>query len=306
MFSIKKLVYFCSNFHKMKEVNKTKVGIIQLMAKADKQYNIAKTRQAIIDAVNRGAQIICLQELFATLYFCDTEDHKNFELAEPLDGDTASTIGKLAKELGVVIITPIFEERTSGLYHNSVIVFDADGSVAGYYRKNHIPDDPGFYEKFYFAPGDMGYQVFDTKFGRIAVLICWDQWFPEAARIVSLMGAQIIFYPTAIGWELDTTDEVNMDQYHAWQTIQQSHAIANGVWVVSVNRVGTESVTRFWGGSFVANPFGKIVYQAPFDSETIQVIEVDYTLISHYRQIWPFLRDRRIDTYQPILKRFID
>lgn len=301
-----KLIYFCSNFHSMKEANKLKVGIIQLEAQADKQYNLAKTRQAIIDAANQGAKIICLQELFATIYFCDIEDHKNFELAERFDGETATIMGKLAKDLGVVIITPIFEKRTDGLYHNSVIVFDADGSVAGYYRKNHIPDDPGFYEKFYFAPGDLGYQIFDTQFGRIAVLICWDQWFPEAARIVSLMGAQIIFYPTAIGWELNTSDEVNKEQYEAWQTIQQSHAIANGVWVVAVNRVGTESGTRFWGGSFVANPFGKIIYQAPFDSEVVQAIEIDYSLITHYRQIWPFMRDRRIDTYHPLLKRFID
>jgi N-carbamoylputrescine amidase len=283
-----------------------RVGLIQLSASPDKQYNIVRTLENMKLAVGQGAQIICLQELFATLYFCDTEDHQHFALAEPLDGPTVTLMQDFARSHEVVVIVPLFEQRARGLFHNSVVVIDADGTISGFYRKNHIPDDPGFYEKFYFTPGDVGYRTFRTRYANIGVLICWDQWFPEAARITSLMGADILFYPTAIGWELDSTPETDMEQYQAWQLIQRAHAVANGVYVVAVNRVGREAVTRFWGGSFVSNPFGSIVYQAPHDRESVQVVTLDLDEIQHYRTVWPFLRDRRIDTYSPILKRYLD
>lgn len=239
-------------------------------------------------------------------YFCEKEDHANFNLAEPIPGPTSDKIQQIAKETGTVVIASLFEKRATGIYHNTSAVFDADGKFLGLYRKSHIPEDPGFYEKFYFTPGDTGYKVFKTKFGKIGVLICWDQWYPEAARITSLMGAEILFYPTAIGWELNTSQKVNEEQYHAWQTIQQSHAIANGVHVVAVNRIGIEGITKFWGGSFVSNPFGTIIFQASHDKEEVGVVEIDLEQNKHYRSIWPFLRDRRIDTYKPILKRYLD
>ena len=261
----------------------------------------------IRQAVQQGAQIICLQELFRTLYFCNNEDHHHFRLAEPVPGPTTSRIQALSAELGVVIIASLFEERAPGLYHNTAVVIDADGAYLGKYRKNHIPDDPGFYEKFYFTPGDTGYRVFNTKYARIGVLICWDQWYPEAARITALMGADILFYPTAIGWDTaETSDITNKEQYEAWQTIQRSHAIANGVHVVAVNRTGVESGTQFWGGSFVANPFGTVLYQAPYQAPETHVVEIDLDHNRKYREVWPFLRDRRIDTYQPVVNRFID
>jgi N-carbamoylputrescine amidase len=282
------------------------VGIVQLKCVADKKANIEKTITAIKEAANTGAQIICLQELFASLYFCDKEDLNNFSLAETIPGETNAIMQSLAKDLGIVLIASLFEKRTAGLYHNTTAVIDADGTNLGIYRKNHIPDDPGFYEKFYFTPGDTGYKVFDTKYAKIGVLICWDQWYPEAARITSLMGAEILFFPTAIGWDITEPDnKINEEQYNAWQTIQRSHAIANGVHVVSVNRVGTEAGTKFWGGSFVANPFGTLLYKAPHDKEKIHVQEIDLSKTEHYRTVWPFLRDRRIDTYEPITKRFI-
>ncbi|MGC8823571.1 MAG: carbon-nitrogen hydrolase [Bacteroidales bacterium] len=283
-----------------------RIGIIQLSATANKQENIAHTLEHMQLAVSQGAQIICLQELFATLYFCDTEDHQHFSLAEPLAGPTVKQMQDFAQSHQVVVIVPIFEQRARGLFHNSAVVIDADGSMLGHYRKQHIPDDPGFYEKFYFTPGDSGYRIFRTRYANIGVLICWDQWFPEAARITSLMGAEIIFYPTAIGWELDSDARTDNEQYQGWQLIQRAHAVANGVFVVAVNRVGKEAVTRFWGGSFVANPFGSILYQSPHDREDVQVVAVDLDQIQHYRTTWPFLRDRRIDTYQPILKRYLD
>lgn len=285
---------------------KINIGLVQLSCSPDKDRNIEKTFGAIRDAAAKGANVICLQELFASLYFCDVEDHANFSLADTIPGLLTNKLESLAKELGVVIVASLFEKRAAGLYHNTTAVFDADGSYLGIYRKNHIPDDPGFYEKFYFAPGDTGYKVFETRFAKIGVLICWDQWYPEAARITALKGAEVLFYPTAIGWELDTSQSVNSEQYNAWQTIQRSHAIANGVHVVSVNRVGEESCTRFWGGSFVANPFGSILYQASHDLEEVNVQEIDLDKSEYYRTIWPFLRDRRIDTYEQILNRFID
>jgi N-carbamoylputrescine amidase len=286
--------------------NKIKIGVVQLSCKKEKDTNIGKTIEGIKQAAAKGAQVVCLQELFSSLYFCETEDHKNFELAEPIPGPTTELIQKTAKELGVVVIASLFEKRAAGIYHNTAIVVDADGSYLGFYRKNHIPDDPGFYEKFYFTPGDTGYKVFNTKYGKLGVLVCWDQWYPEGARIPSLMGAEILFYPTAIGWELETSNEINNEQFNAWRTIQLSHAIANGVHVVAANRVGIEGITKFWGGSFVSNPFGSILAQASHDKEEIIVQEVDLDENQHYRSIWPFLRDRRIDTYNDILKRYID
>lgn len=289
----------------MAESKKVKVGLIQMSCSGEKQENLRKALEEIKKAATAGAQIVCLQELFASLYFCDKEDHANFSLAEPVPGPTTVILQGIAKETGVVIIASLFEKRAPGLYHNTTAVIDADGSYLGMYRKSHIPDDPGFYEKFYFAPGDTGYKVFDTKFAKIGVLICWDQWYPEAARITSLMGAEVLFYPTAIGWEPDDKPEVKAEQYQAWQTIQRSHAIANGVHVVAVNRIGREADTQFWGGSFVSNPFGTVLYQASHNKHETHIQEIDLGLSEHYRTIWPFLRDRRIDNYDNILKRFL-
>jgi N-carbamoylputrescine amidase len=289
-----------------------KIGLVQMSCTAHVEENLAKAIEKTRAAAAQGAQIVCLQELFKSLYFCDVEDHANFNLGEAIPGPTTDTLGALAKELGVVIIASLFEKRAPGLYHNTTAVLDADGSYLGKYRKMHIPDDPGYYEKFYFAPGDAsssesGYRIFDTKFGKLGVLICWDQWYPEAARITSLMGAEILFYPTAIGWDTNETDPAaNQEQYNAWQTIQRSHAIANGVYVVSVNRVGQEAEQQFWGGSFVANPFGSLLYLASHHQEEVKVVEIDLDKTEHYRTTWPYLRDRRIDSYGPILKRFID
>jgi len=288
---------------KRKVVN---VGLLQLACDDDPQVNMEKTAKGIRKLAEAGAQIICLQELFRSLYFCDVEDYENFKLAETIPGPSTSTLADLAKELGVVIIASLFEKRAEGLYHNTTAVVDADGAYLGKYRKMHIPDDPGYYEKFYFTPGDLGYKVFATRYGNLGILICWDQWYPEAARITALKGAEILFYPTAIGWHKDQDIDTNDDQYQAWQTIQRSHAVANGVPVVAVNRVGTESNMRFWGGSFVTNAFGKVVYQAPHDQETLQVVEISLEGSDRYRTHWPFLRDRRIDSYEPLLNRYLD
>jgi N-carbamoylputrescine amidase len=292
-------------FH-LATVKQVRVGLVQMSCTADKAANIAKALEKTREAAQKGAQIVCLQELFTSLYFCDVEDYDNFKFAEPIPGPTTEQFQALAKELGVVIIASLFEKRAQGLYHNTTAVIDADGSYLGKYRKMHIPDDPGYYEKFYFTPGDLGYKVFDTKFGKLGILICWDQWYPEAARITALMGAEILFYPTAIGWSVSQTEEVNNDQYSAWQTIQRSHAIANGVPVVSVNRVGQEGDMLFWGGSFVANAYGKVLYQASHDREEIHVQTIDMEQSDYYRTHWPFLRDRRIDSYEVITKRLID
>jgi N-carbamoylputrescine amidase len=287
-------------------MQKVKIGIIQQSCSENTTENMDKAVASIKKVSKSGAQIVCLQELFATQYFCDSEEYKNFELAETLDGNTITNLGKVAREEKIVLIAPFFEKKAKGVYYNSAAIINSEGDVIDIYRKNHIPDDPGFYEKFYFTPGDTGYKVCKTEYGKIAVLICWDQWFPEAARIVSLMGAEIIFYPTAIGWELDTSEDINQEQYQAWQTIQRAHAIANGVFTVAVNRVGRESITNFWGGSFISNPFGKVLYEAPNNEGTEHVEEIDLNKIEYYRRIWPFLRDRRIDTYNPILKRYIE
>lgn len=283
-----------------------KVGLVQNSCTNDLDSNLTKAEKGIRMAASKGAQIICLQELFKSLYFCDVEDHENFKLAESIPGPSTDFFSSLAKELGVVIIASLFEKRAEGLYHNTTAVLDADGIYLGKYRKMHIPDDPGYYEKFYFTPGDLGYKVFKTKFATIGVLICWDQWYPEAARITSLMGAEILFYPTAIGWHKDQDIDTNNEQYQAWQTIQRSHAVANGVPVVSVNRVGVEGDMKFWGGSFLTNAFGRVLYQADHSDEEVYVHELDMENSDRYRTHWPFLRDRRIDSYSPILKRFID
>jgi N-carbamoylputrescine amidase len=287
-------------------MSKVQVGLVQMSCTADKQQNLQKAIEKVREAAQKGAQIVCLQELFTSLYFCDVEDYDNFKLAEPIPGPSTDELSKLAAELGVVIIASLFEKRAQGLYHNTTAVLDADGQYLGKYRKMHIPDDPGFYEKFYFTPGDLGYKVFKTKFATIGVLICWDQWYPEAARITALMGAEILFYPTAIGWATTQDADTNTEQYNAWQTIQRSHSIANGVHVVSVNRVGEEAGVEFWGGSFVSNPFGKVMYQASHSAEEVTIVELDLAKTDHYRTHWPFLRDRRIDSYQPITKRLID
>lgn len=283
-----------------------KVGLVQMSCTKNSADNLKKAAEKIREAAKQGAQIICLQELFTSLYFCDVEDYENFKLAEPIPGPSTDELGKLAGELGVVIIASLFEKRTQGIYHNTTAVLDADGKYLGKYRKMHIPDDPAYYEKFYFTPGDLGYKVFQTKFAKIGVLICWDQWYPEAARITALMGAEILFYPTAIGWALSQDAETNDEQYQAWQTIQRSHSVANGLHVVSVNRVGKEAEMQFWGGSFITNPFGKLLYKASHDKEEIHVQELDLAKTDSYRIHWPFMRDRRIDSYQPITKRFID
>lgn len=282
-----------------------KIGLIQTACGEDVKVNLLLTTDAIRTAAGMGAQVICLQELFSSRYFCNTEAYENFDLAERVPGPTCESLQDLARELHVVIIASLFERVDAGMHFNTAAVIDADGSYLGKYRKNHIPDDPGFYEKFYFAPGDSGYCAFDTRFGRIGVLICWDQWYPEAARITSLMGARILFYPTAIGWAAAQTNQVNQEQYRAWQTIQRSHAIANGVHVVAVNRTGREKDMIFWGGSFVANPFGSVLYEAPHDQEDIHVVEIDIAQSDFYRTHWPFLRDRRIDTYQPLMNRYL-
>ena len=287
---------------------KVNVGSVQMSCTANPAENLSKAIGKIREAAAKGAQIVCLQELFTSLYFCDEEDYDNFKLAEPVPGPSTETLASLAKELGVVIIASLFEKRTQGLYHNTTAVLDADGTYLGKYRKMHIPDDPAYYEKFYFTPGDLGYKVFKTKFATLGVLICWDQWYPEAARITALMGAEILFYPTAIGWAKVQDQETNDEQYNAWQTIQRSHAVANGVHVVSINRVGVEQngAMKFWGGSFVANPFGKLIHVSSHDKEEVNVVELDLNKTDRYRTHWPFLRDRRIDSYQPITKRFID
>jgi N-carbamoylputrescine amidase len=287
-------------------MGKVNVGIVQMTCTANKQENLDKAIVKVREAAAKGAQIVCLQELFTSLYFCDVEDYDNFKLAEPIPGPSTDALQKVAGELGVVIIASLFEKRAQGVYHNTTAVLDADGSYLGKYRKMHIPDDPGFYEKFYFTPGDLGYKVFKTKFATIGVLICWDQWYPEAARITALMGAEILFYPTAIGWATTQDEATNVKQYNAWQTIQRSHAVANGVHVVSVNRVGEEAGVKFWGGSFFADPFGEVLHQTTVEQEEVIVKELDLDQSDYYRSHWPFLRDRRIDSYQPITKRLID
>jgi N-carbamoylputrescine amidase len=280
------------------------IGIIQNSCKPDKQINFENTVNQIKDSAQKGAQIICLQELFSTLYFCNSEDYKNFSLADTIPGPATDILSKLCLELKIVLIASLFEKRSDGIYHNTAVVINTDGSILGKYRKHHIPDDPGYHEKFYFTPGDEGFKVFETSYGQIGVLICWDQWFPEAARLTAMKGAEILFYPTAIGWPEDQDEPLNKKEFDAWQIIQRSHAIANGVHVVSVNRTGHEAGNNFWGGSFISDPFGEILFQAPHHENSISVTEIDLNLTEYYRSHWSFFRDRRIDAYKGITKRF--
>ena len=282
-------------------------ALIQLSCEEDQSKNVIKTVSAIRDAASKGAQVICLQELFQSVYFCFEENPSFFDLAEAIPGPMTNHLGDLAKELGIVIVASMFEKRASGIFHNTTAVMDADGKYLGKYRKMHIPDDPGYYEKYYFTPGDLGYLVFDTHFAKIGVLICWDQWYPEAARLTALKGAEVLVYPTAIGWDLEEkNNEINREQYQAWQTIQRSHGVANGIPVVSVNRVGVEHGQQFWGGSFVSNAFGRVIFQASHDQEEVAIVAVDVDSSEYYRKTWPFFRDRRIDSYGDITKRFND
>ena len=282
-------------------------ALIQLSCDEDQSKNAVKTFSAIREAASKGAQVICLQELFQSVYFCYEENPSFFDLAETIPGPLTNQLGDLAKELGVVIVASMFEKRAAGIFHNTTAVLDADGRYLGKYRKMHIPDDPGYYEKYYFTPGDLGYSVFDTHFAKIGVLICWDQWYPEAARLTALKGAEVLVYPTAIGWDLEEkNNEINREQYQAWQTIQRSHSVANGIPVVSVNRVGVEHGQQFWGGSFVSNAFGRVIFQASHDQEEVAIVAVDVDSSEYYRKTWPFFRDRRIDSYGDITKRFND
>ncbi len=281
------------------------IALIQMSAGDDPHANLEKAVKRIEDAARKGADIICLPELFRSRYFCQEEDSTNFGLAEAIPGDTTAELSRAARKAGAVVIAGIFEKRARGLYHNSAVVIDSTGSLAGTYRKMHIPDDPHYYEKFYFAPGDLGFRSFSTAKGNLGVLICWDQWYPEAARITSLMGAQILFYPTAIGWFPEEKGAVK-GMRDAWKTIQRSHGIANGVFVAAVNRVGIEGKINFWGSSFVSGPFGEIIAEASQDKEETLMAKCDLSLIDDTRHSWPFLRDRRIDAYKGITSRFLD
>ena len=286
------------------------LALIQAKADSDPATNLQATLSKVEQSAADGANIVCTQELFATEYFCQSEDHDNFHLAESIPGATTEAFQRLAKRCGIVIIVSLFEKRSAGVYHNSAAVIDADGSLLGIYRKMHIPDDPLYHEKFYFTPGDLGFRAWDTRFGKIGVLICWDQWYPEAARLTAMQGAELLFYPTAIGWHPSEKEKYGEQQRDAWQTIQRSHAVANGCFVASVNRVGHETPVggdgiEFWGGSFVAGTSGEILSQAGLD-ESVLLLEVDLGTIDVTRTHWPFLRDRRIDAYSGITKRLLD
>jgi N-carbamoylputrescine amidase len=289
-----------------------RVGLVQMAMSSSPEDNVEKAARRIGEAARSGAEIVCLPELYRSPYFCQKEDAALFDLAEPVPGPSTEALGRAAKDAGVAAVVPIFERRAPGLYHNSAVVLDADGHLAGLYRKMHIPDDPLFYEKFYFTPGDLGFQAFDVKPGRIGTLICWDQWYPEGARLTALRGAAVLFYPTAIGWHPGEKAEFGTEQRSAWQTIQRSHAVANGVYVAVVNRVGHEvppeggDGLEFWGSSFLADPFGVVVAEASTDEEEILVGEVRLDRIEDVRRNWPFLRDRRIDAYSGLQRRFLD
>ncbi len=291
---------------------KFKVGLVQMSMSADPQENVEKAAARVADAARKGAQVVCLPELYRSPYFCQKEDAALFDLAETVPGPSTERLAEVARKAGVAVIVPIFEKRAPGLYHNSAVVLDADGKTAGLYRKMHIPDDPSFYEKFYFTPGDLGFKAIDTRFGKIGTLICWDQWYPEGARLTALQGAPVLFYPTAIGWHPHEKAQHGAAQRDAWRTIQRSHAIANGCYVAAVNRVGHEKTVpgeaglEFWGTSFLCDPFGVVIAEASTDQEEILVGEVDLARIEEVRRGWPFLRDRRIDAYAGIEKRFID
>ena len=283
-----------------------KIGFLQQHNTADTKQNLLRLAEGISDLAKRGAELIVLQELHNSLYFCQVEDVNNFDLAEPIPGPSTAFFGELAKQLGVVIVTSLFERRAPGLYHNTAVVLEKDGSIAGIYRKMHIPDDPGYYEKFYFTPGDLGFHPIETSLGKLGVLVCWDQWYPEAARLMALQGADLLIYPTAIGYDPNDTPEEQERQRMAWQTVQRGHAVANGLPVVTVNRVGMEDGVPFWGTSFVAGPQGELYYEASKNEEESIIVEIDMQRSELVRRWWPFLRDRRIDDYGNITQRFID
>jgi N-carbamoylputrescine amidase len=296
----------------------TTLGLIQMSCTADKRRNVDKALSRIAEAAGAGAQVICLQELFAGLYFCQSEDHRQFDLAEPIPGPTSDALADAAKKHGVVIVGSLFERRAAGLYHNTAVVIDADGSLMGIYRKMHIPDDPLYHEKFYFTPGDTGFKAWRTRYATIGVLVCWDQWFPEGARLTALQGAEILFYPTAIGWHPSEKKEYGAAQHDAWEVIQRSHAVANGCYVCSPNRAGHEVVLdargkpvskdgiQFWGQSFVAAPGGQVVERAGVKDDEVLVVDCDLQKVETFRTHWPFLRDRRIDAYDALTRRFGD
>ena len=283
-----------------------KIGIIQQHNSADREDNKRRLAEKIRKVAQQGAELVVLQELHNGLYFCQEENVDTFDQAEPIPGPSTEFYGALAKELGVVIVTSLFERRATGLYHNTAVVLEKDGTIAGKYRKMHIPDDPGYYEKFYFTPGDLGFEPIQTSVGRLGVLVCWDQWYPEAARLMALAGAELLIYPTAIGYDPNDTKDEQERQRMAWQTVQRGHAVANGLPVVTVNRVGDEDGVPFWGTSFVAGPQGELLYEAPTDQEAETVVEVDMQRSEQVRRWWPFLRDRRIEAYNDITKRYID
>jgi N-carbamoylputrescine amidase len=290
-----------------------KLGLLQHACSASPAENLEKTLALAEQAAKKGANIICTQELFRSQYFCQSEDHEHFKLAEPIPGPSTQAFQKIAKKHGVVIIGSLFERRASGLYHNTAVIIDADGKLLGIYRKMHIPDDPLYYEKFYFTPGDTGFRAWETKFGKIGVLVCWDQWYPEGARLTAMQGAEILFYPTAIGWHPGEKKEYGENQHGAWETIQRSHAVANGCYVAAVNRIGTEILApvggpgiEFWGQSFVAGTSGQILAKASTDKEEVMIVPIELGKVDVTRTHWPFLRDRRIDAYENLTKRFID
>lgn len=301
----------------MANTRKYTVALVQMRMGPDPETNFAAAVHHIREAAALGANIVCLPELFRAQYFCQREDLRLFDLAETIPGPSTRQLGELARDTGVAIIASLFEHRAPGLYHNTAVTLNAQGAIASVYRKMHIPDDPLYYEKYYFAPGDLGFKFVDMGFGRIGTLVCWDQWYPEGARLTALQGAEVLFYPTAIGWHPAEKDEFGAAQYDAWQTIQRSHAIANGVYVAGVNRVGLEHGEvlgnraagpglEFWGGSFLADPFGRVIAKASHDAEEVLLGEIDTALIEETRRNWPFLRDRRIDAYAPISRRFLD
>ena len=295
----------------MAKIAKTKIALVQMKCGGEPEGNFSRAVEFVRDAAKADAGIICLPELFRSQYFCQTEEHKNFELSEEVPGRSTSALGDLARELGVVIVASLFEKRRAGIYHNTAAVLDADGKLLGKYRKMHIPDDPLYHEKFYFTPGDLGFQAWETARGKIGVCVCWDQWYPEAARLTALRGAEIIFYPTAIGWHPKEKKEFGEAQHSSWELIQRSHAVANGCYVAAANRVGHEAPTggegiQFWGQSFICGPDGAIIAKGSVDQEEIVMGEVDWARVNEYRTHWPFLRDRRVDAYAGIEQRLID
>jgi N-carbamoylputrescine amidase len=290
--------------------NNVTLGLVQMRCEPEPEANLEKALTQIRQAAEAGAQVVCLPELFRSLYFCQRQEPTLFDLAEPIPGPSTERLARVARETGTVVVASLFERRTAGVYHNTAVILDADGSLVGLYRKMHIPDDPLYFEKYYFTPGDLGFQAFDTHFGRLGTLVCWDQWYPEAARLTALKGAPILLYPTAIGWHPREKTEFGAAQYQAWQLIQRAHAIANGVYVAAVNRVGHEGQPdgglEFWGGSFVADPFGVLLKEASHDREELLLVSCDLRKLEEIRRNWPFLRDRRIDAYGDLTRRLVD